>query len=557
MLKKLFVFYSLLLVWNQLSGQTAPGKYWVHFTDKKNSAYSINNPSAYLSQESIDRRQKFSLGFDERDLPVNETYVDAVLDVCNCSIHNRSKWFNAITIATNDSSALAAISALPFVSELRTVHLLQSDPEFVHEKFERSDTQDETASLINNCDTLQEYGPSFRQISMLNGHLLHALNYTGAGIDIAQLDAGWNRTDSLPAFDKIRDEGRIKMTKDFVYGQSVYDRSTHGTFVLSTMVGIIQDSLKGTAPDANYFLFRTEDPASENIVEEDNWVAAAELCDSLGIDIINSSLGYSQFELADNNHTYADMDGNTTRCTIAADIAAEKGILVVNSAGNSGNNSWHYLTAPSDGDSVLCVGAVDANMHHAFFSSYGPSSDSDVKPDVVTMGQATVYAALDSTINTGNGTSFSSPIMAGMAACLMQAFPDKSNMDILHAIRESASRYHSPTDSLGYGIPDMLKAFIILGGNQPAIEGDLEAMLFPNPCIDHLKIILFNDEYCNVSYEIYDASGRRIYENSGVLPSGNQAVLRVEEIIPSLSSGSYTLHLSRAGRHSVIHFQKI
>ena len=551
-----FVIIALLFTLTSIS-QTAPGKYWIRFSDKYNSIYSLSNPSVFLSEESIKRREKFSIPYDERDLPVNENYIDQVIQTCNCSIHNKSKWFNAVTISTDDTTVLEALAALPFVIELRMVHTFSNEQDQFLEKDNRSidsitDTFDSDA-----CLGYEQYGPSFRQISMLNGHLLHSLGYTGAGIDIAQFDAGWSETNKLPAFEKLRNEGKIKMTRDFVYGNAVYDLSTHGTYVLSTMAGDIKDSLIGTAPDANYYLFRTEDPQSEHLVEEDNWVAAAELCDSLGIDIINSSLGYSEFQFSDNNHTYSDMDGNTTRCSIAADIAVEKGILVVNSAGNSGNNAWRYITAPSDGDSVLCVGAVDENTHHAFFSSYGPSSDGDVKPDVVTMGLATVFAALDSTISTGNGTSFSSPIMAGMAACLMQAFPEKNNMEILHAIRESAHRYNTPTDSLGYGIPDLLKAYFLLGGSQQKTFGDFEAIVFPNPCIDNLNVIMLNALHCNVSYEIYDASGHRIYANTGITQFENTAVLKIDNIIGQLSSGNYTLHLGRAGEHSVVHFQKV
>ena len=535
--------------------QTAPGKYWIQFTDKAASPFSLSNPSAFLSEKCIERRLKFSIGFDERDIPVNESYIDQVLATGFCELHHRSKWFNAITIFTLDSTLIDTIATLPFVYQVKAVQTFSTSDEQLMEK-------DVTATIKSiqedRCDVSEKYGPSFRQIEMLNGHLLHALGYTGKNVDIAQLDAGWDKTDQLPAFDKLRGEGRIKMTRDFVFEPTdpVYSLNTHGTFCLSIMAGNIPDSLLGTAPDANYYLFRSEDPTGENLVEEDNWVAAAELCDSLGIDIINSSLGYSQFDDSTVNHTYADMDGNTTHAAIAADIAASKGILVVNSAGNSGDNPWHYITTPSDGDSVLCIGAVNADRQHAFFSSYGPSSDGDVKPNVSAMGQATVYAALDSTINTGNGTSFSSPVIAGMAACLLQAFPDKSNMEIFHAIEESASLYPGHNDEIGFGIPDFWRAFQLLQGIGTSI-GDLHAELFPNPCHDHTTLILHEAVSCDVGYEIYDSAGRCTYRGKGVISAADTGVLQLDDALQTLSKGVYSLHLSQDGKHSVIKFEKM
>lgn len=548
------LFFCLLAVHGV--SQTAPGKYWVQFTDKNNSPYSINQPSAFLSEKCIERREWLDLGFDERDIPVNETYINQVLALGNCTLHNKSKWFNAITIATEDSALVDLIEAFPFVSQVKSVgsYVVSDGPvdvdKFYAEKELKSLQQDEL------CCDYSEYGPSLRQIEMLNGHLIHQLGYTGKGVDVALFDAGWGGTDQLPAFSKLRDEGRIIMTRDFVYHESVFNRSTHGTFVLSTMAGIIADSLIGTAPDANYYLFRTEDPLSEYPVEEDNWVAAAEFADSLGIDVINSSLGYSTFDDELLNHSYADMDGNTTRCSIAADIAASKGILVVNSAGNSGNNPWHYLTAPSDADSILCVGAVDKDLNHAFFSGYGPSSDGDVKPDVVTMGLATVYAALDSTIATGNGTSFSSPILAGMVACLVQAFPKKLNMDVIEAVRESASQYSTPDDSLGYGVPDFLKAWLLLANSEDQLTGDFEMLLYPNPCVDQMTMFLHDAKWCNVAYEIYDASGHRVFDGYGIAGDGAAGFVHLDDAIRNLSPGNYVLHAGYAGRHSIAHFQK-
>ncbi|MBL7941997.1 MAG: S8 family serine peptidase [Flavobacteriales bacterium] len=514
----------------QCAAQTAPGKYWVRFTDKDNSPFSLDHPQEFLSPEAVLRRAVYGIPYDLRDLPVNESYVEEVLSMGECVLHNRSKWFNAITIATEDTLLIEQIAQLPFVAETRSVV---------------SWTQPDKGKIGMNvampkadaCGEWEKsYGPSFRQIEMLNGHMLHQLGFRGQGMKIAVLDGGFWLADVLPAFAPLRARGGILGTRDFVAGgESVYGSSNHGTFVLSLMAGIIPDSLCGTAPDANYWLFRTEDVDSEYLVEEDNWVAAAEVCDSLGIDIINSSLGYSLFDDSLQHHSYADMDGNTTRVSIAADIAAEKGILVVNSAGNSGNNAWHYITAPSDGDSVLCVGAVDAFEWHSGFSGFGPSSDGDTKPNVCAMGSACVIADLDSTIRTGSGTSFSSPIMAGMSACLWQAFRAKDNMDIFKAIERSADLYFNPNDSLGHGIPDFWLAFLQLRGQDyNTVAKHVE--LWPNPAVGSFNMLVNEPNACSVSVKIFDLSGRLVYETASLADFGEISVLRVD---PSVADGHY------------------
>ena len=536
--------------------QTAPGKYWVRFTDKNNSPYSISRPEEFLSWKCIGRRDRLGIGFDERDLPVNPDYIAQVLNTGAVSLHQRSKWFNAITIQTEDSLAIEAIRALPIVAEVKSTHAEGVVGQSHKWDVEVSPVNELRSSRL--CDTFPEYGLGWRQIEMLNGQWLHALGYRGAGIDIAQFDAGWNRTDILPAFERLRQEGRIKGVKDFVWNNdsTIYGLNNHGTYVLSIMAAYLPGQLVGTAPEANYYLFRTEDPFSEYPVEEDNWVAAAEYADSLGIDVINSSLGYSLFDDPALNHTYADMDGNTTRCSIAADIAAAKGILVVNSAGNSGDDPWRYITAPSDADDILCVGAVNANEEHAWFSSYGPSADGQVKPTVAAMGQAAAFAALDSTISTGNGTSFSSPVMAGLSACLMQAFPYLSQEAIRDAIVRSASLYGQPDDALGYGIPDFYVARELLLTNEEAF-GDFEMNAFPNPCDDRMTVTLADAKNCAVAFTVYDAAGRRCDDAAGIVLTDGHGIAYLDELVKPLPAGNYTLHAHWELRNSIISFTKI
>jgi hypothetical protein len=304
-------------------------------------------------------------------------------------------------------------------------------------------------------------------------------------------------------------------------------------------------------------LFRTENPLSEYVAEEDNWVAGAEVADSLGVDIINSSLGYSEFNDSTQNHTYSDMDGNTTRCSIAADMAAARGILVVNSAGNSGDDPWRYITAPSDGDLVLAVGAVSADSSHAWFSSFGPSADGDVKPNVCTMGRLASYAALDSTIRQGNGTSFSAPVMAGMAACLWQAFPWASASEIKEAIEQSAHLRSAPNDSLGYGIPNMWKAFMYLRNDAVEAKGELNARVFPNPCGDFLSLTLEAADAGNAKVDIYDVQGRHVLARQELMGIAEKQYYQSSIPVAALSAGQYFLKVTANGKESVVQFQKV
>jgi len=540
-----------------IQAQTAPGKYWVRFTDKSNSPYSLSRPEEFLSSKCIERRDRLSLGFDELDLPVNQTYIDQVLSMGPGLLHHRSKWFNAITIATEDSTWLENVRLLPFVAEVKSCPETTSSPSGFQNKFFIDEKDTRAEKMLFVCDSFPLYGMAWRQTEMINLQWLHSLGFMGEGVDVAQFDAGWSRTDLLPAFERLRNEGRIKMTRDFVFpdNANVYTYNSHGTSVLSIMAAWLPGEMVGAAPEANYYLFRTEDPFSEFPVETDNWVVAAELCDSLGIDIINSSLGYSLFDDPGYDFSYADMNGATVHCSIAAAIAARKGILVVNSAGNSGDDPWRYLTAPSDADGILAVGAVGPQEQHAWFSSYGPSADGRVKPDVSAMGAATAYAAQDSTIRTGNGTSFSSPLIAAASACLYQAFPNASSMLLRDAIVRSASAYASPTDSLGNGIADYYKAWQLMQG-PTSVEGDFSASVYPNPCTQAMRVILDDAKSCNVQYAIYDAMGRRCFLSAGLVAVDGHGTFTIDNAVQALPAGNYTLHIFWELRNSMVSFTK-
>jgi len=311
-----------------------------------------------------------------------------------------------------------------------------------------------------------------------------------------------------------------------------YTGDSHGTSVLSAMAGFVNGQLVGTAPDANYYLFITEDSAIEIPLEESLWVEAAERADSLGVDIINTSLGYSTFDDARYNYTYADMNGKTAFITRGADIAFSRGMIIVNSAGNSGSDTWHYITAPADGFDVLTIGAVDENEIIMVFSSFGPTADGRIKPDANAKGGSTTIINGSGVVSTGSGTSFASPVICGVIACFWQAYPNKTNTEIVQIIRESGHLFTSPTDQEGYGIPDFQNAFNTLTIDDNFMDN---FELYPNPFQDKIKF-QFQNDFNELQVSIYDVLGKRILDKQ---ISKHSPVLQVSH----LSKGLYILKI--------------
>lgn len=463
---------TLLLVYSFLSvfvlAQVAPDKYWIRFTDKNNSPYSINGPTQFLSQKAIDRRNTQGIAITENDIPVNPSYIQAVSSL-GATILNVSKWLNSVTVYTTNPAVVDAIEQLPFVLTVEKSNLNNVPPEISQKPF----FEVETYGDFSNSKPVESlssgksynYGQAFNQISMLNGIALHDLGYNGTGMTIAVLDAGFLNTNTIPAFNYLWNNNRILGSKDFVdpLNPNIFGSHSHGTSVLSTMGANLTGQIIGTAPEASYWLLRSEDGGSEYLIEELNWVSAAEFADSVGADVINSSLGYTTFDDPAQNHTYLDMDGNSAIISRGADMAVSKGMIVVNSAGNEGSSSWYYIGAPADGDSVFSIGAVNASGNYVSFSSHGPTADGQMKPDVVAQGSgSTIINAYTGNVSTGSGTSFSSPITAGMVTSLWQAHPNRRNTEVLDAIRQSASLSGNPNYQLGYGIPNYLTAHELL-----------------------------------------------------------------------------------------------
>jgi serine protease AprX len=464
-MKKLFG--CLLTVWAlSLTSQAQVSRYIIKFKDKGSNSFSVQNPSAYLSQKAIDRRTRYSIVIDSTDLPVTLRYLDSVRLAGAVIILNTSKWLNAVSIQTTDNAALTKINSLPFVQSVSGIALRSSNPVSKEDKFEIA--KEQPSSVLRQMNVTSDffnYGSSFNQVHIHNGEFLHNIGLRGQNMVIGMLDGGFNNYLTVKAFDSARTNGQILGVYDFVAkDNSVNEDNPHGMECLSTIAANIPGQFVGTAPKASFHLFRTEDASAEYPIEELNWVCGAERVDSLGGDVISSSLGYNSFDapLTAANHSYSNMNGNVTMAAIGADLAAKKGILVINSAGNEGDKVWKYIVTPADGDSVLAVGAVSVTGVTANFSSYGPSSDGQIKPDVASVGVGTIIQYPDNTIGGGNGTSFACPNIAGLATCLWQGFPEFNNMKIINAIRQSASKASSPDDRVGYGIPDMKKAVMNL-----------------------------------------------------------------------------------------------
>jgi len=522
--KTLLISTFLILVENLIAQQDTL-KYWIQFTDKNNSPYTINAPEQFLSSKAIARRAKSLIPISEQDLPVNQAYIDQIAVFPSVQFLNPSKWFNAITISCFDTNDLNQIIQLPFVQQIEIVQKLQlsNTKNPIENTFE---IEPKNNIEISNNDHFP-YGYSYNQNHLHQIEYLHELGFNGEGLTIAVIDAGFETVPEMACFKHLFQENRILSTKDFVdHDGDVYWDHFHGAAVLSTIAGKIDGEYYGTATKANFHLLRSEDADKENIIEEDNWVTAAEYADSAGVDIINSSLGYTQFDDSLQNHTYAQMDGNTTRIAKAADIAASKGILVVASAGNSGANDWKYISTPADADSILTVGAVDSLGNYAFFSSVGPASDGDVKPNVASVGYQTyLYIPYNEKVVRANGTSFSSPMMAGMSACLWQAFPNLNNMEIIDLIQKSAHQYNAPDSLLGYGIPNFRKAYTDIQGNQEQTLNFEIITYYPNPMDENgLKVLLNSNVSQEIQIEISNPLGQSIYSGKMQIEKGQNLI---------------------------------
>lgn len=454
-------------------------RYVVRFKNKGGSPHTITNPSTYLSQRAIDRRIKYSIAIDSTDLPVTPSYISQIRAIPNVTLLNVSKWLNAVTIQTTDANSITTINNLPFVLSTGSVAAKENNAGRLIGKFDdeinpgQINTAGRTEQLTGDY---YNYGAgSLNEIHLHNGEFLHNIGLRGQGMQIAMLDNGFNNYTTLKSFDSMNANGQVLGTWDFVAReQNVANDGSHGMSCLSTIAANIPGQFIGKAPKASFWLYQTEDNASEYPIEEFNWACGAEKADSSGADVISSSLGYGYgFDGGLPDYLYSTLDGNTTMAAKTADLAAKKGMMVFVAAGNAGNLAWRNIITPADGDSVIAVGAVTNTGVVGSFSSYGPSGDGQIKPDLASVGVAAMVQSTGNTIITGNGTSYACPNLAGLGTILWQGFPEYNNMKILDALKKSADKYNNPDNRTGYGIPDLKLAFARLLADYSTATGNI------------------------------------------------------------------------------------
>lgn len=530
-----------------LQAQIAPTCYRVSLTDKNGSPYSIDEPTAYLSERALAKRARFNIPITEQDLPINPGYIQQIQQI-DPSIRTLcvSKWLNTVTIYCPDSTKLAQILALPFVSEVLPV--ANYDLSGLRHKPIAPETESNhlVQNTLNDSIIPYDYGYAYDQIAIHNGHMLHNKGFRGDSMLIVVFDAGWDGVDTSVFFSSLFQNGQVLGSRDLIpWLNNVYAGHYHGTLVTSTMSGLQESVMVGTAPKASYYFIRSEEPNSEQLIEEDFWAQAAEIADSLGADVINSSLGYTTFgDFPECTYTYENTDGITSIASRAATILGQKGVVVCISAGNDGDNAWHHIGHPADAFDVLTIGAVDIYGNSASFSSRGPSFDGRVKPDIASVGVSTTCMWPGDQIGVADGTSLAGPVAAGLCACLWQALPEASSTELMQIIRESGSCYNNPNDSIGYGIPDFFAAFNQHVGIGNRTQEFVE--VYPNPCTDILKVN--NASQIISSIEIYDNNGRLVQ----IHPSTSSTILQLD--IQNLPKGFYFGRI-HATTGDVMHFK--
>lgn len=417
--------------------------------DLQHTPFSVNRPEQFLSARSIERRKRQGLPVDVTDLPIAPAYLDSVSRT-GIEIVGQSKWNNTLLVKIHKEKELNKLNSLSFITKKLKVF---SSPDSITER-KRSSFRKE----LNSWESVPiHYGAAAEQLKSLGGQRIHERGFYGNGMMIAVFDGGFMNVDRIPALHGVKLAG----LKDFVVPKSnnIFEEMEHGTMVLSTMAANAPNLYVGVAPEAQYVLVRCEDERTESLVEEDYWASAAEYADSLGVDVINSSLGYHDFDDVKTNHLYWEQDGETALISHTASMCADKGIICVNSAGNDGMGVWKKINFPADAKNILTVGSINEQGKNAAFSAVGPTADGRIKPDVMAYGSPTSVITGRGSIIHDNGTSFSSPLIAGMTACLWQALPHKTAKQIIKLVKMAGNNQQHPDNIYGYGVPDFWKAY--------------------------------------------------------------------------------------------------
>jgi serine protease AprX len=525
-------FNLLLTIFFVFTGfAEAQNRYAVHYKYKPQSQHSLDQPGTFLTAKSIDRRIRQQLHLDSLDLPVSAKYISAIQPYVQ-EIYYNSHWLNASVVVANADQA-SLLQALPFVEKV-----VLAAPGILSSGRLKTSTGVKTGlSAVGLKKDVKQQNSFAFQNELLGIDAMHELGYKGKGITIAVFDAGFPAVDQIPAFSHIFTDKRLKGTRDFVHpwNQNVFTKNQHGTNVLSLISAKAEDFMVAGAPEADIILCITEDGPTEFRIEEYNWVKAAEYADSLGVDIINSSLGYWDFDDPTMNYSFQDLDGKTALVSIGAFTAASKGILIVNSAGNYGSRGLSSITPPADAPNILAIGAVNSSLNRSGFSSQGPTSDGRTKPDVSAFGEQVTLIRSNGVIGRANGTSFSSPQVAAMAAGLWEAMPELTVIELIETIKSSSSLADKPDNQLGYGIPNFSKA--LLGQLLYLLpeEKGLEFKIFPNPITGSDLRITFGKQIQGY-FTLFDMQGRVLQQ----LQIERESIQHPFEVsIPYLQVGMY------------------
>ncbi len=458
-----------------VSNEESENYYLIYFKDKTVGLNENKIPA--LSAKSLERRAKQGISLNETDFPVSENYI-RIISQNSIKIIGSSRWLNAIVVLLNQRQ-ISGLGNFPFIKKTEMLPYRNSKP----------------ACILQSKNTFG-YSSS-TQLNMLELDKLHAQGYTGKGKIIAIFDNGFTNANTIFPFQRIFKENRFIAGKNFVDSRTVFETGSdgeHGCMTFSLIGSYMPPNFFGSAYEASFALAVTEDMSREGILEEINWFFAAEWADSLGADIISSSLGYATKFTYGTNHTYDEMDGRTTIVSIAANYAASKGILVVSAAGNEGEGVWQYITAPADADSCLAVGAVDEKKQYVNFSSKGPSYDGRIKPDIAAMGGNTTLLFTDGKLIAGSGTSFACPLIAGFAACMWQVSDSLKNMQLFELIKESGNQAIAPDTLLGWGVPSASFMYKKLTGKElpAAFATEHILQILPNPIQQNFSISFYH-----------------------------------------------------------------
>ncbi|MBL7765156.1 MAG: S8 family peptidase [Chitinophagaceae bacterium] len=547
-MKKILLLCLILNVFLSELSQAAPAyAFRVKFKDK-NGTLTFADSLQFLSQKALTRRSNQGIMLDSTDLPLVQAYIDTVMTTAAAvKLHNKSKWFNQIVVITFDSNKVTDIAALPMVESVKLVARYPTG-NFKTETSSKKFPVVEPITDKKTRGTAAHYGVAFQQIDLMQGDYLHDMGFKGENMDIAVIDVNFRYANTCAVYDSINLQNRFKdyhnFVKDTPWVFSTSINNDHGMNVMGCMGANMPGTYVGTAPNANFFLYITEDIGSEQPIEEDNWISAAERADSIGVYLINSSLGYNIFDAphSASSYTYNDMDGKTALITQGGSMAVAKGILVVCAQGNEGASAWHYMLAPADGDSVYSVGSVDGSGAWGN-SGYGPNFLGVVKPDGMAMGKGSVLIGGSCNPGVSNGSSFASPMMCGSIACLWQSAPTLTNWEIRQIVRMSSDRYNNPNNTHGYGIPNFQQAHQIILGTDDVQQLDYRFSVYPNPSSGELYIRSFDASLQNFSYAVYDLQGHLITRSEKVVQGSVHA-----QAFSALASGTYVVVIAAGGK---------